>query len=86
MISKLSRKAPVVIAILAAAIAVTGCATFKKKHKTDLSYVERPVDVLYATGADRLDHHRWPEAWRLRSLAPAPVLIERPARRPGAFA
>ena len=27
-----------------------------------------------------------PEAWRLRSLAPAPVLIERPARRPGAFA
>ena len=27
-----------------------------------------------------------PEAWRLRSLSPAPVLAERPARRPGAFA
>ena len=27
-----------------------------------------------------------PEAWRLKSLTPAQVLIERPARRPGAFA
>ena len=59
MISKLSRRAPVVIAILAAAIAVSGCATFKKKHKTDLSYVERPVDLLYSTGAARLDRHDW---------------------------
>lgn len=59
MISKLSRKAPVVIAILAAAIAVTGCATFQKKRKTDLSYVERPVDLLYSTGATRLDRHDW---------------------------
>ena len=59
VISKLSRKAPVVIAILAAAIAVTGCATFQKKRKTDLSYVERPVDLLYSTGAARLDRHDW---------------------------
>ena len=62
MISKLSARAPVVIAVLAAALAVTGCATFQKKHKTDLSYVERPVDILYATGADKLDHGDWNSA------------------------
>jgi outer membrane protein assembly factor BamD len=45
--------------MLVAAFAVSGCATFKKKHKTDLSYVERPVDLLYSAGADRLDHKEW---------------------------
>ena len=62
MISKLSARAPVLIALLAAAVAMSGCATFKKKHKTDLSYVERPVDILYATGADKLDRHDWASA------------------------
>ena len=63
MISKLSARVPVLVALLTAfAVGTSGCAVLKKKHKTDLSYVERPVDVLYATGADRLDHHRWAEA------------------------
>ena len=62
MISKLSARAPILILLLAAAVGVTGCAGLKKKHKTDLSYVERPVDILYATGAARLDRKQWPEA------------------------
>ena len=62
MISKLSARSPVLLAVLAAALAVTGCSTFQRKHKTDLSYVERPVDILYATGADKLDHGDWNSA------------------------
>ena len=63
MISKLSARVPVLVALLTVfAVGMSGCAMLKKKHKTDLSYVERPVDILYATGADRLDHHRWAEA------------------------
>jgi outer membrane protein assembly factor BamD len=62
VISKLGARAPVLMALAAAALAVSGCAHFKKQHKTDLSYVERPVDVLYATGAERLDRHQWAEA------------------------
>jgi outer membrane protein assembly factor BamD len=62
VISKLGARAPVLLALAAAALAVSGCATFKKHHKTDLSYVERPVDVLYATGAEKLDRHQWGEA------------------------
>jgi outer membrane protein assembly factor BamD len=59
VISKLSPKAPLLVAVAVVALALGGCATFKKKHKTDLSYVERPVDLLYAAGADRLDHREW---------------------------
>jgi outer membrane protein assembly factor BamD len=63
VISKLSGRGPILALLLAAsAIGLSGCSTFKKKHKTDLSYVERPVDVLYAAGADKLDRHQWPEA------------------------
>ncbi len=62
VISKLSARGPIFVALLAAAVAVSGCSHFRKQHKTDLSYVERPVDVLYATGAQRLDQHRWAEA------------------------
>ena len=63
VISKLSARSAILVAMLAvAAVGVSGCSTFKKKPKTDLSYVERPVDVLYATGADKLDHHQWGQA------------------------
>ena len=62
MISKLSARVPVLTAILIAAFALSGCATFKKKHKTDLSYVERPVDLLYAAGAERMDSKQWAAA------------------------
>ena len=59
VISKFMGRGPILIALLAAAaVGMSGCASLKK-HKTDLSYVERPVDVLYATGADRLDRHQW---------------------------
>lgn len=50
------------MAVLTAAVAVSGCSHFKKRHKTDLSYVERPVDILYSTGAEKLDQHKWAEA------------------------
>jgi outer membrane protein assembly factor BamD len=59
VISKLSARAPVLTAVLIAAVALTGCASLKKKRKTDLSYVERPVDLLYAAGADRLDRRQY---------------------------
>ena len=63
MISKLSSRVPVLVALLTVfAVGMSGCSMLKKKHKTDLSYVERPVDILYATGAERLDQHRWAEA------------------------
>ena len=59
VISKLGARAAFIIVIAALAFSAGGCATFKKKTKTDLSYVERPVDLLYATGADRLDRRDW---------------------------
>lgn len=51
----------VVILAVAAALAVSGCAG-KAKPKTRLAYQERPVELLYSTGAYRLDQHRWGEA------------------------
>ncbi len=59
VISKLGARAAFIIVIGALALSAGGCATFKKKTKTDLSYVERPVDLLYSTGADRLDRRDW---------------------------
>ena len=49
-----------VIAALCAAGALSACQGAKKKPQ--LAYVERPVDQLYATGAQRLDQRRWTEA------------------------
>ncbi len=46
---------------LVAAIAVTGCSTFKKKKPT-LAYEERPVELLFSVGASNLDHHQWNDA------------------------
>ena len=62
VISKLTARGPMLVALLAAAVALSGCQYLHKNRKTDLSYVERPVDILYATGAQRLDQHRWAEA------------------------
>jgi outer membrane protein assembly factor BamD len=64
VISKLSARAPILIAVLALALSAGGCSTLKlgKKHKTDLSYVERPVELLYSTGADKLDRGQWSQA------------------------
>ena len=42
------------------ALALAACAGNKKKPR--LAYEERPVELLYATGADRLDRHLWAQA------------------------
>ena len=42
------------------ALALAGCAGRKKKPQ--LAYEERPVELLYATGADRLDRRQWGQA------------------------
>ena len=43
------------------ALALAGCAG-NKKPKTRLAYEERPVELLYSTGADRLDRGLWGQA------------------------
>ncbi|HEY8003930.1 MAG TPA: outer membrane protein assembly factor BamD [Phenylobacterium sp.] len=43
------------------ALAVAGCSG-NKKPKTKLAYEERPVELLYSTGADRMDKHLWSQA------------------------
>jgi outer membrane protein assembly factor BamD len=43
------------------ALALSACAGNKAK-KPQLAYEERPVELIYSTGADRLDHRRWTEA------------------------
>src|SRR4029079_17320027 len=48
------------IAAALCALMVAGCAG--KKPKTRLAYEERPVELLYATGADRLDRGLWVQA------------------------
>lgn len=42
------------------ALAISGCAG--KPKKATLVYEERPVELLYATGADRMDKHQWAQA------------------------
>ena len=41
-------------------LALSGCAN--KPEKPKLAYEERPVELLYSTGADRLDKHLWSQA------------------------
>ena len=49
------------VVVLASALALSGCGTFKKKKPT-LAYEERPVELLYNAGATRMDRHQWNEA------------------------
>lgn len=46
--------------VAACAVALAGCAG--KKPKTKLAYEERPVELLYSTGADRMDRGQWNQA------------------------
>jgi len=55
-----SRARPVLVAGFCA-LALAACANNNKK-KPRLAYEERPVELLYATGADRLDRHLWAQA------------------------
>jgi outer membrane protein assembly factor BamD len=43
------------------ALALAGCAG-KGKKKPELAYEERPVELLYNAGAERMDQRRWTEA------------------------
>lgn len=45
---------------LAASLALAGCASKPKKAR--LVYEERPVELLYATGAARIDERQWNQA------------------------
>ncbi|MFC3069260.1 outer membrane protein assembly factor BamD [Phenylobacterium soli] len=51
---------PALVAALCA-LAVAGCAG-KGKKKPQLAYEERPVELLYATGADYMDRRLWNQA------------------------
>jgi outer membrane protein assembly factor BamD len=50
---------PAAVAVLCA-LALSGCAGKQKKLR--LAYEERPVELLYATGANRLDRRNWSQA------------------------
>ncbi len=50
-----------VLVVTACALALSACAG-NKKAKPRLAYEERPVELLYATGADRLDRRQWNQA------------------------
>lgn len=50
---------PALIAAVAA-LALAGCSG--NKNKSRIAYEERPVELLYATGADRLDRGLWNQA------------------------
>jgi outer membrane protein assembly factor BamD len=47
---------------LLAATALAGCAGHHKPQVKEEAYTERPVDLLYRAGAQRLDQRRWSEA------------------------
>jgi len=51
-----------VTVVLIAALALGGCSLFNKKKKPTLAYEERPVELLYSAGADRMDRRQWSEA------------------------
>jgi outer membrane protein assembly factor BamD len=57
---KFPGRSAVVLAAVLVAVTVAGCAG--KSKKPTLAYEERPVELLYATGADRLDRGNWNEA------------------------
>ncbi len=52
---------PVVILALLVAVSLGGCSVLKKKAPV-LAYEERPVELLFDTGANYLDRHQWGEA------------------------
>ncbi|MBO9708941.1 MAG: outer membrane protein assembly factor BamD [Caulobacter sp.] len=54
------RQAATVTAAVLVALSVNACAG--KSKKPTLAYEERPVELLYATGANRLDRGNWNEA------------------------
>jgi outer membrane protein assembly factor BamD len=54
---------PVVLVALCVAVSVSACAG--KQKKPSMAYEERPVELLYAVGSERLDAKMWNEAINL---------------------
>ncbi|WP_174302151.1 outer membrane protein assembly factor BamD [Caulobacter sp. S45] len=56
-------RTPVLLAAVAM-LGLAGCAHGRanKLAKADNAYQERPVELLYATGAERMDEHQWSAA------------------------
>ena len=59
--SLLRKSSKTVVIAAMCALALSACAS-NKKDKTRLAYEERPVELLYSTGADRLDRRQWGQA------------------------
>jgi len=58
-------RARAAISVLAlSALTLAACAGQSKPKKPDLAYQERPVELLYSTGAEQLDKHQWSLAVR----------------------
>ncbi len=58
-------RARAAISVLAlSALTLAACAGQSKSKKPDLAYQERPVELLYSTGAEQLDKHQWSLAVR----------------------
>jgi outer membrane protein assembly factor BamD len=50
------------VAVLLAAAGLSGCAHQRKPPVREEAYSERPVELLYRAGAQRLDQRKWSEA------------------------
>lgn len=60
MLHKIRPRSLALVAVLVLAVGATGCASRGKK--TGMAYQERPVELLYAAGAERLDRRQWSDA------------------------
>lgn len=60
MLAKLRGRPTAVLTVLGCTVMLSGCALLHRhKHTEDTTYAERPVEQLYAAGAERLDRHQW---------------------------
>ncbi len=64
MLAKFRTRSAIVVAVLSASVALSGCSLLHRKKKVDdnTAYQEAPVDQLYSAGASKLDQHLWTEA------------------------
>jgi outer membrane protein assembly factor BamD len=62
VLAKSWARSPILLAVVACAVGLSACSHLglgAKKKADTTAYEERPVDQLYAAGAQRLDDHRW---------------------------
>ena len=60
MLAKLRVRSPVILALLASTVLMSGCSLLNRHKSTpDTTYAESPVDQLYAAGAAKLDRKAW---------------------------